>query len=199
MEIIPSIHLREREILEKDGSKCKIDGFLEKIESLEKLYIIDHDGIERNKPNLCTYQKLSKSIDIWVDAGPNELGDVVDTIMAGATDITLRKQIWPNLDAKKIKEYAESNLYLKTDLRKQDKYHSQLIMKEKIDGLVILDENNDSIGGATSIECVKSLAERYKMYIYETNQKNLNHWKEIGVNGIIVDLHNLKEFKKYEF
>ncbi len=197
MEIIPLIHFKERRVLGQEGDKYKIDGFLKEVESLEKLYVLDYDGIERNKPNLCTYQKLSKSIEIWVDAGPSDLGDIVDTVMAGATDITLRKKIWPYLDTEKIREITENKLYLEIDLKKQDRYELQSPMKSNIDGLVILDKTSGLREDFISIERLKNLAKKYKMYIYETNQRDIDYWNKIGICGLIVDLDKLMEFRKH--
>ena len=195
MEIIPLIHFRKRNILRQDSSKYKIDGFLKNEDLPEKIYLLDHEGIEKNKPNLCTYQKLSKTIEIWVDTGPSDLGDVVDMVMAGATDITLRRQIWPNINLEKIREITESNLYLELSLKRQDKYNTKHPLLDDTDGLVILDNVKEK---NTSTELVKKLGRKYKIYIYETDQRNIDHWEELGVYGLIVNLDDLGEFKKHD-
>ena len=87
MEIIPLIRMEKRKILDDALS----DNVLEQIDEEQIIYILDMDGIEKDKPNLCIYQRLSKSHDLRIDNGPRNLGDVVDATMAGATDITLRK------------------------------------------------------------------------------------------------------------
>ena len=57
MEIIPLIRMEKRKILDDALS----DNVLEQIDEEQIIYILDMDGIEKDKPNLCTYQRLSKS------------------------------------------------------------------------------------------------------------------------------------------
>jgi hypothetical protein len=195
MDIVPLIRFRNRNILGKEDSKYKIDEFLKNEELPKKIYLLDYDGIEKNKPNLCTYQKLSKTIDLWVDAGPNDIGDVVDAVMAGATDITLRKQLWPNINLEKIREITESNLYLELCLKKQDKYNTKYFLLGGIEGLVVLDNVKEK---NTSTELIKNLAQKHKIYIYETDQRNIDHWEALGVYGLLVNLDDLGAFKKHD-
>jgi hypothetical protein len=195
MDIVPLIRFRNRNILGKEDSKYKIDEFLKNEELPKKIYLLDYDGIEKNKPNLCTYQKLSKTIDLWVDAGPNDIGDVVDAVMAGATDITLRKQLWPNINLEKIREITEINLYLELCLKKQDKYNTKYFLLGGIEGLVVLDNVKEK---NTSTELIKNLAQKHKIYIYETDQRNIDHWEALGVYGLLVNLDDLGAFKKHD-
>jgi len=65
MEIIPLINLKRRKIIEpKHASNLSLKKILERYKN-KKLYILDYDGLEKNKPNLCLYQKLSKYHEIW--------------------------------------------------------------------------------------------------------------------------------------
>ena len=52
MKIIPLIRMEKRKILDDALS----DNVLEQIEEEQIIYILDMDGIEKDKPNLCTYQ-----------------------------------------------------------------------------------------------------------------------------------------------
>ena len=84
MEIIPMIFLKNEKLINTKLSKAKhFNNVLEKT-SESTLYILDNDGIEKNKPNLNLYQELSKSYILWVDAGPRNIGDVVDLVIAGS-------------------------------------------------------------------------------------------------------------------
>jgi len=75
MEIIPLIYLKKRKILaEKEGECLSLNEMSEQINKDEKIYVLDIDGIEKDKPNLCLYPKLSENHKIWVDAGPRVLG-----------------------------------------------------------------------------------------------------------------------------
>ena len=98
------------------SEKISLNGLLERVKD-DELYVLDHDGIEKNKPNLCLYQKLSKNHELWIDAGPQTLGDVVDSVVAGATAITIRKKLWRDADIFGIKEVIENKIYVDVNLK----------------------------------------------------------------------------------
>ena len=83
MELVPLIKTHKRQIV-SDRALTE-ENILEKIGENGLLYVLDIDGIKKDKPNYCIYQKLSKSFDLWIDCGPRNLEDVVDSFMAGAT------------------------------------------------------------------------------------------------------------------
>ena len=120
MDLISLIYMKDREIhTGKISDPISIIDFLKQAEEIKKIYILDLDGIERDKPNLCTYQRLAGQIDFWVDSGPRDTGDIVDAIMFGATDITLRKKLCPNLQVSDIKEISENKIYEKIDFTEE--------------------------------------------------------------------------------
>ena len=86
MEIIPVITMEKREISKKQSKFLK--KYLDERARQKPLYILDLFGINKDKPNLCTYQKLSKDFELWIDSGPRNLGDVVDIFMAGANAVS---------------------------------------------------------------------------------------------------------------
>ena len=87
------IYIKSRKIrIGRNSDSMSLKDFLKLTEDKKKIYIFDMDGLEKDKPNLCTYQRLSSFVELWVDNGPRNIGDVVDSTMAGATDITLRKK-----------------------------------------------------------------------------------------------------------
>jgi len=62
MKIIPLIHLKKGKMIgPKHSDNFSLTDLLERYKD-DDLYILDQDGIEKNKPNLCIYQKLSKMI-----------------------------------------------------------------------------------------------------------------------------------------
>lgn len=54
-----------------------------------QLYVIDLDGVERNRPQLDYLQEISREVDIWVDAGIRNVDQTIDTIVAGASRAVL--------------------------------------------------------------------------------------------------------------
>ena len=189
MELIPLIFIKNRKIyLEKDSEHIPIEKFLQLKNENKRLYILDLDGIEKDKPNLCSYQKLSGFYDLWVDFGPRDLGDFVDATMTGVTDLTIRKKLCPQLNITDIKELIENKIYSNIDF-------SEDISFENLDGIVNFNsrdelENNYKYGGY-----LKIAGQNKKIYTYEKELKNRSYWKSINVEGFLVDFNKIKEFR----
>ena len=189
MDLIPLIHMKNRKIhLERTKNPVTPKEFLKQIEEEKKIYILDLDGIEKDKPNLCTYQRLSGSHDLWVDFGPRNLGDVVDATMAGATDITLRKNLCPQLYVSEIKEITENKIYENIDF-------AEGLPLPNIDGLVNFNGRDEIENNFKYNDFLKKKSSNYNIYSHEYDLKNLSYWKQFNLKGLLVDLNKIKEFK----
>jgi hypothetical protein len=189
MEIVPLIYMKNRKIyLEKNGETISSLGVSNLVEDNSKIYILDLDGIDKDKPNLCTYQRFSSFYDLWVDFGPRDLGDVVDVTMAGATEITLRKNLCPQLDITKIKEITENKIYKNIDFIEDS-------TSEEADGLVNFYSREENESDYKYSSSLKKLGMNNRIYSYESKLKNRTYWKCFGVDGLLVDLGKIKEFK----
>lgn len=189
MDLIPLIYMKKRKIhVEKTQSPITLKEFLKQVEGEKKIYIFDLDGIEKDKPNLCTYQRLSGSHELWVDNGPRNLGDIVDATMAGATDITLRKNLCPQLYVSEIKEIAENKIYENIDFVEELSFGDA-------DGLVNFNSREEIERNFKHSDFLKRRGLKNKIYSYETDLKNRTYWERFGVEGLLVDLNKLKEFK----
>jgi hypothetical protein len=200
MEIIPLIYLKKRKILmKKDGDLISLDDLLKKFDNDRKLYILDLDGLEKYKPNLCMYPKLSKKYKIWVDAGPRTLGDVVDSIMAGAINITVRRKIWPELSIPLIKEITDYEIY--SDIHPENQYSQSIFLStlNDVDGLVSFTNKEYVDADFKYASFLKNMCSKYKVYIYDSDQQNFSYWKKNGVNGLFIDIKKAMEVKKHEF
>jgi uncharacterized protein related to proFAR isomerase len=199
MEIIPLINLKKGKMVEpKYLENVSLNELLERFKG-DKLYILDHDGIEKNKPNLCLYQKLSKHHELWVDAGIQVLGDVVDSVIAGASSITIRRNLWRDADISGIKEIFENKIYAEVALKKYDSQRAITSLVYDVDGLVVFDKKNQIEGDFKSAERLKGICKRYETYAYELKKKNVSYWKKLGVTGLLIDIEKVEEFKRDEF
>lgn len=200
MEVTPLIYMKNRKIHEeKDGPPVTLDEVIKIIDKDEKIYVLDIDGIEKNKPNLCTYQTIPGRFQIWVDTGPRNLGDVVDAIMAGATDITLRKNLWHDLDIPSIREITESGIYADIDFENQREHNIYQGLFYDADGLVIFNDKNQIESDFKAGSIMKNYCAKYKVYVYEQNPENLAYWKNLGASGLLIDLGKKKEFTENGF
>ena len=189
MELIPLIHIKNRKIyLEKNSEHVSLEDFLELKNENKRVYILDLDGIEKNKPNLCTFQRLSSFYELWVDFGPRNLGDFVDATMTGATDLTLRKKLCFKVNIIDIKELIENKIYINVDFSEEPYY-------ENLDGIVNFNSRDELESKYEFVSYLKKLGQNKKIYTYESDLANRSYWKNISVEGFLVDFNKIKEFK----
>ncbi len=186
MEIIPLIKIKNRKIFNSTIEEIILDK--EHIFTDKKIYILDFDGIEKNKPNICTYQKLGKHYDLWVDFAPKDLGDVVDSFMSGARSVIVREKYYKKFNPISIKEISENNLFLFIDEKEKRNIESN----DYIDGYISFKNREEVSLDFTYSSLLKPV--RNKLYIYEGKPENKKYWEKQGIKGIIVDIKNIKEF-----
>jgi len=196
MNLVPLIHMRKRKIYLEEG-KNPIDykEFLKKFEEDKKIYILDWDGIEKDKPNLCTFQRLSPLYDLWVDFGPRDLGDVVDAFMAGATKITLRNRLCPQLAVSDIREISENKVYANIDFDNINLQNIDDLFFIDSDGLVNLNSKAKIDQDLRYSNFLNNLKIKNKLYSYDSNPENLSYWEQFGAEGLLVDINKFEEFK----
>lgn len=51
----------------------------------QRLYVIDLDGVKSRRPQFEYLQEISQGKEMWVDAGPRNVDEVMDVIVAGAS------------------------------------------------------------------------------------------------------------------
>jgi len=200
MKIIPLIYFQKKKLYaEKDGDPIKLTILFETIEKDTELYIYDIDGIKKDKPNLCTYPKLSEHCKIWVDHGPRTLGDVVDAIMAGATGITLRRQLWPKLEISSIIEITESNIYEMLDPQNITDRAFSFSASIDVDGYIVSSYKDKFKRNFIYDEAIKNICKRFNVTIIESDESFFSYWKNIGVSTLLIELSTWKKEEKYEF
>jgi hypothetical protein len=193
MEIIPLIKMKKRKILEYP--KSFFEDISNEIDENEKVYILDFDGIDKDKPNFCTVQRMSSSYDLWFDFSPKNLGDVVDAVMAGAKEITLRKPQWPNIKISDIKDITDVEIYSNVDFDYKGKNSFIDMKKDQLDGLVNFYSRNEIESSFQNSDYFKTISKKNKIYTYDSNLKNISYWKGFSIKGILVDFDKYKEFK----
>jgi uncharacterized protein related to proFAR isomerase len=187
MEVTPLITMKKRKILDSEE-------LLEKISDDQILYIYDLDGIGRDKPNLCTFQRLSKTQDIWVDSGPRDLGDIVDAFLAGAKAITVRKTLFPKIDLSKVREISENKVFSSIDFdQNKNNYNNR-----DFDGLINFIDREKMADDFRYSDQLKRFVNQNSVFTYESNIGNLRYWKTLGIDKFLVDLDKVEEFKKHD-
>jgi hypothetical protein len=188
MELIPLVTIKKRKIYTGSTTDTLLEAdLIDQIKSDIPVYFFDTDGINNDKPNLCTYQRIGTKLQIWADSGPRVLGDIVDTVMAGAQRITIRPSIWTLDTIEHIHEITEQQLYLHLE-------NSTISQETPIDGIVLL-ENQDHPQNNFKLESqLKTLATKTKIYVYDPDKNNYSYWQKHGITGILIPLDHYTEY-----
>ena len=189
MNIVPLISIRKGRILDgKDGNLITIDDLFKQIEKDTMIYVFDLDGIEHNNPSLDLYQKLTEHCVLWIDDGPRRLDDVMDTIMAGATNITLRKELWPEMDLPSVFEITDDEVYIGI----KSTYGQQSLtipFSEQNIGVVVFNQELQTNDDFVYASFLKDLALKHKIYLYNNSQNTIPLWEGRDITGILIDLN----------
>ncbi|MFP4050333.1 MAG: HisA/HisF-related TIM barrel protein [Thermoplasmata archaeon] len=93
MEIIPSISFKNEEPVivkdgnydyySEDGQVLNLDEILTKLRDYDKIYYLDIDGINKNKPQIDVIRELSLRKELWGDTGARDENGITDAFVAG--------------------------------------------------------------------------------------------------------------------
>ena len=189
MELIPLIQIKNRKIQREQ----KYTQYELNFDNLKEIYILDLDGIEKNKPNLCTYQKLTKKTELWIDSGPRNEGDIVDNLMAGAEKITIRKNTWPNVDITHITEITENPIYLEIKIQEINNINIQNLENELYNGIIIINTENTDENAILYSNYIKKITLKFNIYYYDKNPTNQQLLEKIGIKGLLIDIDKMAE------
>ena len=187
MKIIPLIEINNKKIQNSE--------LLDKLNEDDLLYVIDIDGIKKNKSNLDIYQNLSKKYQIFIDNAPRTLGDIVDVFMTGAKNITLRKTYYPHIKLESIREITENKIYANIEINDQTMFYDDFFF-EGVDGLINFYSREELENAFKKMEAIKNISTKNKTYIYENNKKNIDYWNKFNPECFLVDISKYWEFKQ---
>ena len=116
-EVIPLLLLKGRTTLFREYSKKAVSELSKSLRKrdFDKLYVLDLDGVERNKPQLDIVQALSDDFSILYEAGPRGGANVVDLVIAGADKVYMNTYSMSALDEIQVALAFSENIGLKID------------------------------------------------------------------------------------
>ncbi len=116
-EVVPLLLLKGRSILFREYSKKSLSELSKDLRkrNFEKLYILDVDGVERNKPQLDVIQALSDDFSIFSEGGPRKGANVIDFVIAGAEKVYMNTYSMSSLYEEHIALSYSENIGLKID------------------------------------------------------------------------------------
>ncbi|RLF39869.1 MAG: hypothetical protein DRN00_00860 [Thermoplasmata archaeon] len=144
----------------------------------EFLYIMDIGGLLRNEPSLELYQKISPLIPLWIDSAPRRYEDVMDIVVAGASKVTIRREIFEDNLESLFKE-IEIDFYEGVDIENC----TRPIGKWK--GRVVYVSEEPSFEEKEKLAFIASKFPTY-VVLKERNLVDLEWMEGIGVEGVIL-------------
>lgn len=187
MEKIPVVYISNKKVQaaleEKPMSSTTL---LSELQSFEIIYVVDKNGLKTNTPNLDIYQILSKRHALWIDAGPQTIGDVVDLVMAGASRLTVPLFSFTKESIAKMRELTERNIYAGLTKKQTSNIPSELI--SKLDGIVINLGDNVTRNEEKRIAKIKR---HHKQPIYLLDRTG--GWKGNSADGVLIELKHLQK------
>ncbi len=196
MKIIPVITMHKRKMINLPPESAQ--KAIEKIDEDTPIYLIDNDGILKDKPNICTFQKLSKNYELWIDNAPRTLGDIVDTFMAGATKIVIRKKYCPELKIEKIREITDNEIFSNLEIDENQTITPFYNFYQNSDGLINFYNKEKLEMNFKYQDIIKQYIGQKPIYTNENKKENLLFWKNLGIKNFLTNIENYTEFKKYE-
>ncbi len=188
MNIIPLVHVKKGRLHDGiDGGPLTVDEVFAKVQKDAMLYVLDSDGIDHDNPGLELYQQLTDHCILWVDDGPRRIDDVMDTIMAGATNITIRPERWPEANIDEVFDLTDGEVFYAVLLGPS----SQSIVIPPGVGIVAFVETAQPRGDFTTASHLKDLGMKQKLYLYTSQALAPSGWEEQTLAGLVVDLKHV--------
>jgi hypothetical protein len=182
MIIVPLISVKKGDLYDGiNGSVLSLDELFTKTEKDAMVYVLDYDGVDHRNPNLELYQKLTEHCVLWIDNGPRRIDDVMDTIMAGATNLSLRPNLWPDMVLQEVFELTDDEVYLTLASPRQEPPFS---FAQGITGIVLFSQDQSDVITTHSVRETTPL----KTYLYTASSATIGYWEERGITGLLVDL-----------
>ena len=115
--IIPMIVLQGRSALRKEYSNRALTELSKELRKrgFESIYLVDRDGIEKNRPQLDLVQSLSDDFTILYEGGPRSSANIIDMIIAGAEIAYLGTSTLSSLEEIELAHSLTDSLGLKVD------------------------------------------------------------------------------------
>ena len=151
--------------------------------NITELYILDELGIKKNEPCVDAYQALASRYDLWVDAGPRNIDDIVDDLFTGANRIVIRPQMWVEQDIKEIHHLTENEIYLHMHTHELQNFdHSKY---QKPYGIIYEVSSTNPLS-LTDKNRIKTMYQMQPFYCYNPNIKDKEFFENLDIPGIMI-------------
>ncbi|MCK5309457.1 MAG: hypothetical protein KAJ64_02310 [Thermoplasmata archaeon] len=173
-----------------------------------EIFILDIDGLERSSPNLGTIRKIAAYKDIWLDAGTQDVEDMMDLFVSDASQVIFGTKSLRNI--RELEEAAElsEKIILSID------YHGKIISPDReisgmsIDQLVDAVKDFEGLGTAILMDLgsqkdktpvdmghITSLVNAFSEVYVSAHviPEDFSNLEDAGIKGIIWDFRTIGE------
>ena len=190
MQKIPLVRIKNKKSF-PEISSSELRSILHRLQG-SMIYVFDEDGIHKNHPNVSIYQRLSGVAELWVDAGPRNIGDIVDDVFSGANKLVIRPDRWREHDLQSIIDITENELMVLYHLKDlADGIPKDMLFSQAHCIIIHLDEKYHSINFKTE-GFMKQIAKTKPTYILDETGQQTERWSSFGVTGIFIPLEQLE-------
>lgn len=184
--VIPYVVLQDKKIfLSFEGSLITAKELAKQSEKDTLLYLLDLDGIRYDRPNYELYQMLAEWFSLWIDMGPRVSGDVVDDVFAGAERVTVRPELFYDIDIDVVRQMTECPVfqYLEDETSTALQHSEGFILPNTSDK----DFKKDTL--------ISQLSMNRPVFVISADPTEIGHLKELGCSGILVEWEKKESFE----
>jgi phosphoribosylformimino-5-aminoimidazole carboxamide ribonucleotide (ProFAR) isomerase len=186
IKIIPFIPVLNGNVVVTEGKRYrKLGNAVKTVKSsgYDTFYVIDINGLIKNRPQINIIQEMSKEKNLWVESGVRFAEDMMDVFMAGAEYAVLNSMLVGLDELKKICSLSQ-NLMLHIEC-KNDRVHQMDIEdfadKAKEVGI------KKFVMESRDYWLIKKLAKNAEMYIF-AKKDEIKKLGDAGVSGVLLDI-----------
>ncbi len=214
MDMIPALSLmKSRPVIVKEGEyrpyikenrKLGLQEVLDELKGYDRLYFLDLDGVELDKPQTEALRKVSTRKKIWADIGARDSKAITDAFIAGADKAVISTKTISSKDGVLNSIELSDKLILSIDYKDNIispskeirdmgiKGVSEFGLDHGIDTLIFTDLSHDKF----QRQYLQLLPTRdYDLFVGGISSKRLDDLRHPNLKGGILDL---KEAIKYQ-
>ena len=186
MQEIPFLKVKDKR-LSFDISSTKLRSLLDKIND-KSVYVLDTDGLFKNHPNVSLYQRLTSVAELWVDAGPRTVDDIVDDLFSGAYRIVIRPDLWEEVDLHGVVDITENELLALYHSKQLRNGVPRDIIFDQAQGVVVHFDNDSEPVDFKMEGFIKQLAKTKPAYVLDETVEQRYRWEGFGLKGVVISI-----------
>ncbi len=185
-EVVPFVRIKDKKMYSSwNDSLVSAKELAEKSKKDSMLYLLDLDGISYDRPNYELYQLLAEWFVLWIDMGPRVSGDVVDDVFAGAERVTVRPELFYDINIDVVRQMTECPVFQFLE----DEGVSALPHSE---GFILpMSENKEFKRDSL----MSQLSLNRPVFVIANDESDVAHLRDLGCSGVLVEWEKKELFE----